>query len=52
MKSISARDIMNEGEDHIISDVTVSSKSVALMLRKEDQVWKIDFYSPMKKYIK
>lgn len=36
----------------IISDGTGSSKSVALMLRKEDQVWKIDFYSLMKKYIK
>lgn len=36
----------------IISDNTGSPKSVALMLRKEDQVWKIDFYSPMKKYMK
>ncbi|GGF95125.1 hypothetical protein [Paenibacillus aceti] len=36
----------------IITDDTGLPKSVALMLQKEDQVWKIDFYYSMKKHIK
>lgn len=36
----------------IITDDTGLPKSVALMLGKEDQVWKIDLYPLMKKYIK
>lgn len=50
--TIDERTFNGESGMAIISDDTGSSKSVALMLRKEDQVWKIDFYSPMKKYIK
>jgi hypothetical protein len=35
-----------------ITDDTGLARSVALMLGKEDQVWKIDLYPLMKKYIK
>lgn len=45
---------LNENSVMVIisDDARSSAKSVALMLQKEDQVWKIDFYSQMKKYIK